>query len=281
MSEEKVLIFDKVDKNIGKHEILNDVSFDLKKGEVVGIIGSNGSGKTTILRLASGLSYPSKGTITINGKVIKPGMVGDLPSGVGILIESPTFMQHLTGFDNLRYLAKIQDKIHKEDIHTALRKVGLNPNEKKKVREYSLGMRQRLGIAQAIMENPNLILFDEPTNGLDEEGKKLFGEIINEYKKRGTGFLFVSHSREEIQKFCDRVFKIENRTLVLHKNLRNWFIVLQNLEDVEKVLQLKPQSRISERHNGNPVIILPNEGKEEVDTFFRNLGIQYQLLKVE
>lgn len=216
MLKDKLLIFDKVNKSIKENIILSDISFDLEKGEVVGIIGSNGSGKTTILRLASGLSYASKGKIVVNNKELKPGLCGELPNDVGILIESPAFLQNLTGFENLNILSKIRNKINKEDIHAAIILVGLNPKDKKKVGQYSLGMKQRLGIAQAIMENPSLVLFDEPTNGLDEKGMELFEQIINDYKAKGTGFVFVSHRSEEIEKLCDRVFKIEDHTLILH-----------------------------------------------------------------
>ena len=216
MSETRVE-FRGVYKKIKENEILEDVSFKVEKGEVVGIIGENGSGKTTILRLASGLSYTNEGSISINGKVIKAGKWGDLPPRIGILIETPTFMKDLTGLGNLKYLAKIRDEITEKDIVIAMRQVGLDPENKKKVRAYSLGMRQRLGIAQAIMEKPDLILFDEPTNGLDQEGVELFAEIVCSLRDDGTGFIFVSHSASEIERLCDRVLRIESKSIVALK----------------------------------------------------------------
>ncbi|MFS0647361.1 ABC transporter ATP-binding protein [Siminovitchia sp. 179-K 8D1 HS] len=279
MAAEKRIVFHHVDKNIGEQTILQNVSFEVQVGEVVGIIGANGSGKTTILRLAAGLSYPSMGDIMINGKRIQPGLVGNLPGGIGVLIESPTFLENLTGFDNLYYLSKIRNQIDKEDIYHALKQVGLDPNNKKKVKAYSLGMKQRLGIAQAIMERPEIILFDEPTNALDREGVSLFSSIIDECKKRGTSFLFVSHSMEDIQNYCDRVFKIENRTVILQENTRYYTVLLKKLEDVEKVLQIKTNARIGERLDGNPVIRIPFEAEKELHSFFDELQMDYQLLK--
>lgn len=206
--------FNRVYKTIKQQQILKDVSFEVKKGEVVGIIGENGSGKTTILRLASGLSYANEGEIFINGKIIKAGVCGNLPARIGILIETPTFMKDLTGFANLQYLSKIRNEITVSDIKEAMKQVGLEPGNEKKLGAYSLGMRQRLGIAQAIMEKPELILFDEPTNGLDQDGIKLFEEIVLRLKKTGTSFVFVSHSANEIERICDRVLKIEHQTIV-------------------------------------------------------------------
>jgi len=210
--------FKKVGKTIKQNEILENVSFEVNRGEVVGIIGENGSGKTTILRLASGLSYATSGEVSVSGKIIKEGLWGELPPKIGILIETPTFMKDLTGFANLKYLSKIRNEITTEDIKKAMRKVGLEPENKKRVGAYSLGMRQRLGIAQAIMEKPDLILFDEPTNGLDQEGIERFEKIVYELKKKGTSFIFVSHSMHEIEKLCDRVLRIEKKEVVAYKH---------------------------------------------------------------
>lgn len=215
MNNEIILRFKNVSKSINKTNILNDINLDVLKGEVVGIIGKNGSGKTTLLKLASGLSYPTKGDIYFFDKKLKQGFVGDLPQNIGVLIETPTFISNLSGFDNLYYLSKIRKVIKKDDIVKIIEKVGLDPNNKNPFRTYSLGMKQRLGIAQAIMEEPDLILFDEPTNALDDTGVEVFASIILEYKEKGKSFILVSHNMEEIKRFCDKVYKIDNNTLKL------------------------------------------------------------------
>lgn len=276
---ESILEFDNVSKFIGKQEILRNITFKLNKGEVIGIIGSNGSGKTTILRLASGLSYTTSGKVKVNNKILEPGFFGNLASDVGILIETPKFIENLTGFENLNYLSKIKNIINKEDIEKSLKMVGLNPLDKKNVRSYSLGMRQRLGIAQAIMENPNIILFDEPTNGLDSNAVDLFEKIINYYKDKGTGFLIVSHNMDEVKRFCDRVFKIEDKTIVEQENTYTCSIMLYNLEDVELILRLRENSRIGERYKDNPVIITSYKKSEDIIDFLNNLDINYKILK--
>lgn len=276
--KENIIKFSNVSKIIKQQEIIKDVSFDVKVGEVVGIIGGNGTGKTTILRLASGLSYATSGEIEVNGIAVKESMLGVIPPKIGILIEAPTFIKELTGFDNLNYLAKIRNEISKEDIYQAMEDVGLDPKNKKKVSTYSLGMRQRLGIAQAIMEKPELILFDEPTNGLDTGGIELFEKIVKTLKKKGTGFIFVSHSMEEIDKLCDRVFKIEDKKIVLQESVNDWHIVLNNLEDVEKVCQVKSNVRMSNRINGKPSIMIPFKVTEDLSEFFEKLELDYEVL---
>jgi ABC-type multidrug transport system, ATPase component len=229
--------FKEVGKIIKQHEILAGVSFEVDMGEVVGIIGENGSGKTTILRLASGLSYATSGAVSINGQVVKEGLWGELPPRIGILIETPTFMKDLTGFANLKYLSQIRNAISTKDIKEAMKQVGLEPENKKRVGAYSLGMRQRLGIAQAIMEKPDLILFDEPTNGLDQEGIELFEKIVCCMKKKGTSFIFVSHSKNEIERLCDRVLRIDNKTIVKYKGRQELNIARESLKDVDIALK--------------------------------------------
>ncbi|MGG0822769.1 ATP-binding cassette domain-containing protein [Paenibacillus turicensis] len=281
-AKKNIIEFKQVYKKMGQHQILENINFSLGKGEVLGIIGANGSGKTTILRLAAGLSYPSSGQILVNDNVITPGKIGNLPESIGILIEAPSFMDHLTGFTNLYYLSKIRNIITKQDIIQSLIDVGLDPYNTKKVRQYSLGMRQRLGIAQAIMEKPQLILFDEPTNGLDQEGILQFSNIIRTLTEQGTSFLFVSHSTDEIQQLCDRVLKIKNKSLVQEDNVnfKEWHIVLSNLEDVERVLQAKSDIRLTERHEGKPVIVARFTTEEELKIFFNKFNFSYEIFKV-
>ena len=154
--------------------------------------------------MASGLSYPTKGEIYFFDKKLEPGFVGRLPQNIGVLIETPSFISNLSGFDNLYYLSKIRNIISKDDITETIEKVGLDSNN---------------GIAQAIMENPDLILFDEPTNALDDTGVEIFANIISEYKQKGKSFILVSHNMDEIKLFCDKVYKIDNYTLKLQDKI--------------------------------------------------------------
>ena len=198
--------------------ILKNINLNINKGEVVGIIGTNGCGKTTLLRIIMGFIYPCKGEVIINGNKIIPGCLGNLPTKVDALIENPSFLNQFTGFKNLSLLAFIRNEVNSIKIKEVMRKVGLDPDNKKTVSKYSLGMRQRLGIAQAIMENPSLVLFDEPTNALDTDGINIFTNIVKEMVDKGTSFIIVSHRKEDIDNLCDRVYMIENASMSLYKN---------------------------------------------------------------
>ena len=157
-----------VSKKYKDRTLVEDVSFTVEKGEILGIVGLNGSGKTVLLKCICGLMDYSKGTITVNGKVV--GKDCEYPANMGVIIETPGFLPYHSGYKNLEYLASLRKKISKQEIKDVLVKVGLAGEEKKLVAKYSLGMRQRLGIAQAIMENPELLILDEPMNGLDKDG---------------------------------------------------------------------------------------------------------------
>lgn len=202
-----------VSKSFKGTTILRDVHLQVGRGEVIGIVGSNGSGKTTLLRMMMGLIYPDRGEVVVMGNKLVPGLLGNLPHRVGALIEHPLFLPQFSGFQNLSLLASIRHEMSSDDIKATLREVGLNPQDRKTVNKYSLGMRQRLGIAQAIMEKPDVVLFDEPTNGLDLDGVELFANIVTSMTSRGTSFVIVSHRKEDIERLCDKVYKISDGML--------------------------------------------------------------------
>lgn len=210
MQDKNLINLKGVSKNFKETNIFNDVDLKVKEGEVIGIIGSNGCGKTTLLKIIMGLVYPSSGEVIINGKKVEPGFVGSLPTNIGALIETPIFLPYFTGLQNLSMLASIRDQITNKDIKKIMTMVGLDPDNKKSTDKYSLGMRQRLGIAQAIMENPQIVLFDEPTNALDSDGIEMFTKIVEDMKSKGTSFVIVSHRKEEIDTLCDRVYEVKN-----------------------------------------------------------------------
>jgi ABC-2 type transport system ATP-binding protein len=219
INNEKILQLSGVFKNFKGVEILKNINLNMGKGEVIGIIGNNGSGKTTLLRIIMGLIYPNQGGVIVDGNDVLPGLLGSLPTSVGALIENPVFLPQFTGYTNLSMLASIRNVINGDDIKSVIKLVGLDIDDKKIVGKYSLGMRQRLGIAQAIMEKPALILFDEPTNGLDSDGMKMFSNIVKNMKIAGSSFIMVSHRKEEIDELCDRVYKIENGILTMLSDL--------------------------------------------------------------
>lgn len=196
-----------VTKTIGRATVLRDISLSLTSGTVYGFVGRNGSGKTMLFRALSGLIHISSGQIWVNEKIL--GKDFSVIPNLGITIENVGMYEDLTGFENLRYFAKLNNKIGIPEIKIAINRVGLNSNDKRTYRKYSMGMKQRLAIAQAIMEKPDVIMLDEPTNGLDDDGAGLIHSIIKEEKQRGAIVLLASHSREDIRLLSDKVFRIE------------------------------------------------------------------------
>lgn len=202
-------------KSFGEETVLQDVTVDFEQSKIHGIIGRNGSGKTMLFKCICGLIALSSGEIIVNGKKI--GKDTDVPDQVGMIIESPGFLPNYSGYGNLRLLASINHRIKKEAICDAMEKVGLEPESKKHVRKYSLGMRQRLGIAQAIMENPEILIFDEPFNGLDNQGVEDMRKLFLALKKEGKTILIASHNAEDIKILCDYVYSMEAGKLMLHE----------------------------------------------------------------
>lgn len=197
-----------ITKIIDKSTILDSVSLSMDKGKIYGLKGKNGSGKTMIMRAICGLIKLTEGEIYIDGKPLDRKQA--FPPSIGVLIENPGFINNYSGTRNLKVLADIKGLIGMEEIEHTMALVGLDPHEKKKVKKYSLGMKQKLGIAAAIMENPDMILLDEPTNALDQESIRNLMDILKEYKKRGKLIILSSHDSEELENLSDEIYIIED-----------------------------------------------------------------------
>lgn len=200
-----------VTKKFKEATVLRDVNVEFNKGEIHGLIGRNGSGKTMLMKCICGLVPITSGTIIINQKQI--GKDIQIPDNIGAIIETPGFLPSYSGYHNLLFLSKIKGIISRDQIKQSIRKVGLNPEDKKPVGKYSLGMRQRLGLAQAIMENPELLILDEPMNGLDKEGVSDIRTLLLELKRQGKTIILASHSAEDIDVLCDGVSEMEHGKL--------------------------------------------------------------------
>lgn len=198
-------------KVIKDNVILDNISLSLEKGKIYGFVGHNGSGKTVLFKLLSGLLYCSDGEIRIAEKQISPDK--DYPVRIGVMIENVGLWPYLSAFDNLLVLAKIRKEISEDDIKTVLERVQLDTG-KKVFSKFSLGMKQRLILAQAIMEEPDLLILDEPTNALDKDGVELFKKIVKEEVARGATVLIASHSMEDFSDFCDGVIYLSNGKLI-------------------------------------------------------------------
>ena len=192
--------------------VLKNVSISFEKGEIHGIVGRNGSGKTVLFKCICGLMHPEEGVILVNGKRV--GRDVDMPEDIGAIIEAPGFLPNYSGYKNLRFLANIRRKIGKEEILNVLKTVGLDPESRKHVGKYSLGMRQRLGIAQAIMEDPEILILDEPMNGLDNAGVQDIRALLLELKAQGKTILLASHNHEDIAALCDTVHEMDGGVLL-------------------------------------------------------------------
>ena len=192
---------------IKKQKILENVSLSCEEGRIYGLVGRNGSGKTMLMKCICGFIRPDEGEIDVLGKRI--GKDCDFAPDTGIIIETPGFIGHYSGFKNLKLLAGINRKINDDKIREVMEFVGLDPKMKKSVRKYSLGMRQRLGLAQAIMEDPKVLILDEPMNGLDKEGVEDMRKYLLKLKEEGKTILIASHSSEDIAVLCDQTYEME------------------------------------------------------------------------
>ncbi|MBD5561039.1 MAG: ATP-binding cassette domain-containing protein [Clostridia bacterium] len=200
-------------KDFGEEHVLCDVHHDFAAGQIHGIVGNNGSGKTVLFKCICGLLVPTSGRILVDYEQI--GADVDFPEDVGLIIETPGFLPSLTGFRNLQLLAKLRRRVGDTEIRSTLRRVGLDPDLSKHVSKYSLGMRQRLGIAQAIMEAPSLLVLDEPFNGLDRAGVREMHRLIMGMRDEGATILMASHNAADIEELCDTVCSMDAGVLTV------------------------------------------------------------------
>lgn len=202
-----------VNKYFGEEHVLKDVSHTFEKGKIHGIVGNNGSGKTVLMKCICGFLKPDSGVIYVNHKQV--GKETDFPEDIGIIIETPGFLPHLSGTQNLKILASLQKKANALTIRTVLEQVGLDPDMKKTVGKYSLGMRQRLGFAQALMEDPSLLILDEPLNGLDKHGVVHIRNVIKGLRAEGKTVILASHNQVDIDELCDTVCEMDAGVLTV------------------------------------------------------------------
>lgn len=193
-------------KSFGKEQVLKGVSFTIPEGTIYGVVGNNGSGKTVLMKCICGFMKCDRGRIFVDGRQV--GKEVDFPDRLGVIIETPGFIPNLSGYKNLKILASLKGRIGKKEIQETMNRVGLDPDMKKPVAKYSLGMRQRLGIAQAIMEDPGVLILDEPFNGLDRYGVVEIRTLLKELKADGKSILLASHNAQDIKELCDDVLDL-------------------------------------------------------------------------
>ncbi|RDB69874.1 multidrug ABC transporter ATP-binding protein [Eggerthella sinensis] len=213
----KMIKIEGVTKSIKGSMVLENVSMTAESGVVTGLSGINGSGKTMLMRVIAALVKPSDGMVEIDGKLLWRDMA--FPDSVGVLIENPAFLDTYTGFANLEMIASIRNRVGKDRIGEVIRKVGLDPDDKKKYRKYSLGMKQRLGIAAAILEEPEIVLLDEPTNALDSAGVDILKDIVFEEKARGATVVITCHDQVILHELADKVYFMESGRIVGYEDV--------------------------------------------------------------
>lgn len=204
------IVCENIGKSFHKAEVLKQINLSLEPGKIYGLWGKNGSGKTMLMRVMAGLVSPTTGRVLVDGVELKKGF----PPNMGLLLENPSFLDGYTAMGNLRLLAGIRNKISEEQIRSTLQKLGLDPDDKRVYRKFSLGMRQRLGIACAIMEEPDFILLDEPINALDTNGVKQVRKVLEEEKNRGALVVISCHDADEMRALADEVFMLEDGRIV-------------------------------------------------------------------
>ena len=208
MGEKVTVKLENIQKSLKGNQVLKDISYTFEGGKIYGVYGHNGCGKTMLLRAISGLMIPNDGKVMINGKELHKGNYS-FPESIGIIIEHMELLPQYSAYDNLKILAKIKKKAKDEDIKEVLEAVGLDASSKKKVRKFSLGMKQRLNIAQAVFENPEIIILDEPTNAIDTKGIELIYALLRKHSEQGALIIITSHHKEDLEELSDITLKMD------------------------------------------------------------------------
>lgn len=201
-----------ITKKFGEKEVLSEISMELEEGKIYGLVGRNGCGKTMLMKCICGFVKPTKGEIIVGGKCL--GKDIEVTPDIGVIIENPGFIPNLSGYKNLKLLASVKGKVTNDEIRDYMEMVGLDAKSKKPVSKYSLGMRQKLGIVQAIMESPKILILDEPMNGLDKKSVDLVRNVIKKTVDEGTLVLIASHNREDIDTLCNTVFYMDDGKII-------------------------------------------------------------------
>ncbi|MCM3714150.1 ABC transporter ATP-binding protein [Alkalihalobacillus oceani] len=210
-----IVTLNKISKTFKNHILFTNATASFREKTITGITGPNGSGKSVLFKMICGFIQPDDGTISIDKHYLEPN--SNFPKGFGIIIDRPGFIENRTGFENLRRLAQIQKLITPSQIAASMKQVGLDPNNKQKVKHYSLGMKQKLSLVQAIMEDQDVLLLDEPFNALDHDSVVNIRELLRDYKRKGKTIILTSHNQEDINILCDDVYRIHNHQLQLIK----------------------------------------------------------------
>lgn len=269
--EESVLKCENLCKKFGKKQILKNVSLELKQGDILGFIGPNGAGKTTTIKLILGLQNIDSGSVTIKGYNIQKEFEKAIVN-VGTIVENPDLYMYMTGYQNLKLIKNMYKNVDDKRIDEVVKLVGLEQRINDKVSKYSLGMRQRLGIAQAILHKPEVLILDEPTNGLDPEGIKELRDLLKELaQKEKMGILISSHNLAELESFCNKITIIKNGKVVetseinkVKKVEESYIIEVNNLDSIEEIIGIK-----IEKINENKFRI--NVGKEQIPEIVKKL----------
>ncbi len=237
-----ILKVEHLSKKIGKKEILKDVNFEVNEGEILAFIGPNGAGKTTTIKCILGLQKMNAGNVFINGYDIKKDFVKAI-SKVGAIVEAPDVYLYLTGYENLKMQASYYDDIKEEELTRVIKLVGLQNRIHDKVSKYSLGMRQRLGIAISLLNFPNLLILDEPTNGLDPEGIKEMRELLVNLAKNGVGILISSHNLSELESFCNKVCIIRAGEIIADEEINK----IKNISENKYIIKVNKTNKIKDK----------------------------------